>query len=102
MSKNPFYNAFAAILYITLIVFTIDFIDALETNVGIEQYITPILVISLLTLSVAVMGYIFFYQPLRLFLDGKKEKAIKFFLKTTVTFATIIFCIIIGYFFLIV
>ena len=97
MSKNPFYNALAAILYITAVVLTVDIIDELETNEGLGQYVMPILVISILTLSVAVMGYIFFYQPLRLFLDGKKEQAVKFFLKTTVTFGGIILLIIMVY-----
>ncbi|KKP65430.1 MAG: hypothetical protein UR61_C0024G0005 [candidate division WS6 bacterium GW2011_GWE1_34_7] len=102
MSKNPFYNAFAAILYIVAVVFTVNLIDELETNEGLGQYVMPILVISILTLSVAVMGYIFFFQPLKLFLDGKKEQAISFFLKTVGTFAIIIFCIIIGYSLLII
>jgi len=87
MTKNPFYNALAAVLYIVIIVFTMNFVDSKEVNTGMAQFITPIMVLSLFTLSAAVMGYIFCYQPLRLYLDGKKESAVKLFLKTVAVFA---------------
>lgn len=97
MKIKPFYNAISAIAYITILVFTVNTIDELETNVGLGQYIMPILVLSLLTLSVAVMGYIFFYQPFLLYMDGKKEKAVEYFLQTTVIFASIIVSIAVIY-----
>jgi len=87
MSKNPIYNAIAALIYIVLIVLLINSvtrIDALEASL-----LMPILMISLFTLSAAVMGYIFCYQPLRLYLDGKKEEAVKLFLKTVGIFAIV-------------
>jgi len=87
MSKNPIYNAIAALIYIVLIVLLINSvtrIEALEASL-----LMPILMISLFTLSAAVMGYIFCYQPLRLYLDGKKEEAVKLFLKTVAIFAIV-------------
>lgn len=99
MSKNPFYNAFAAIIYILTIVLAINSISDLETNEYPLSLVTPVLVLSLFTLSAAVMGYLFCFQPLRLYLDGKKEEAVKLFLKTVAIFAIIPLTIFLLYFF---
>jgi hypothetical protein len=97
MTKNPFYNAFAALIYIVAIVFALNFIADREVNTGIAQFITPIMMLSMFTLSAAVMGYVFCYQPLRLYLDGKKESAVKLFLKTIAVFAIAPFIIFLLY-----
>lgn len=95
MTKNPIYNAIAALIYIVLVVLLINSvtrIDALEASL-----LMPILMISLFTLSAAVMGYIFCYQPLRMYLDGKKEEAVKLFLKTVGIFAIVPVIIVLLY-----
>ncbi len=97
MTKNPFYNAITASIYIIFIVFTLNFVFKMETNTGIAAFLTPIMMLSLFTLSVAVMGYIFFYQPILLFLDGKKDKAINLFLKTLGIFGILTFTIFATY-----
>lgn len=94
MTKKPFINALFAVIYIVLIVLGMNLLFKTETNEGIGQFFIPIMVISLFTLSAAVMGYVFCYQPLRLYLDGKKEQAVKLFIKTVIIFACIIFTII--------
>lgn len=99
MSKNPFYNALAAIIYILTIVLAINSISDLETNEYPLSLVTPVLFLSLFTLSAAVMGYLFCYQPLRLYLDGKKEEAVRLFLKTVAIFAIIPLTIFLLYFF---
>jgi hypothetical protein len=48
---------------------------------------TPLVVISLFTISAAVMGYLFCYQPFVLYAEGKKTAAIHFFFHTTAIFA---------------
>ena len=73
MIKNPFYNALVAIIYIVVVVFALNLIADKKVNTGIAQYITPIMMLSMFTLSAAVIGYVFCYQPLRLYLDGKKD-----------------------------
>ncbi len=98
MTKNPLINSLVALIYIVLVVFIVNIIGENEVNTGIAQYITPILVLSLFTLSAAIMGYIFCYQPLRLFLEGEKEKAVKLFIKTVLIFAVIIFCVFSSYY----
>ncbi|MCC7290040.1 hypothetical protein IT417_02215 [bacterium] len=95
VSKNPFYNALAALSYIIIIVIvihSISNIEILETSL-----LMPILFLSLFTLSAAVMGYIFCLQPLRLYLDGKKEEALTLFVTTILIFAIFPLTIIVLY-----
>ncbi|MFA5025319.1 MAG: hypothetical protein WC503_02340 [Candidatus Shapirobacteria bacterium] len=54
-----------------------------------DTFFTPIVFLSLLTLSVAVMAFLFFYQPLMLFIEGKKKDAVSLFVKTVGIFAAI-------------
>lgn len=90
MTKNPFVNACGAILYITIVASVMFYGSELGPG---ESVIAPIALISLFTLSAAVMGYIFLYQPLQLYLDGKKKNAVNLFLQTVAVFAgiTVIF-----------
>lgn len=97
MTKNPVYNALAAITYIVTLVLAVNAVSDFETNTFPLSLITPILFLSLFTLSAAVMGYLFCYQPLRLYLDGKKEKAVKLFLQTVGIFAIIPLTILLIY-----
>ena len=87
MTKNPFINAIAAALYIILVA-TVMFYGTKNAPQE-DSVIAPIAILSLFTLSAAVMGYIFLYQSLQLFLDGKKKEAIDLFLKTVAVFAGI-------------
>lgn len=85
MTKNPFINALAALAYIAVVatmLFYSSFFPDIEPSVLI-----PIAVLSLFVFSAASMGYIFLYQPLQLFLDGEKKRAVDLFLKTLGIFA---------------
>lgn len=97
MTKNPLYNALAASAYIVLLVFLMNFESKIQISENIASFIMPIIMLSLFTLSAAMMGYIFCYQPLRLFLEGEKEKAVKLFLKTVGIFGIITLTIVLGY-----
>lgn len=88
MTTNPFYNAGLAALYITCVVFTINYGSRWAEN-GPENLLMPIGMLSLFVLSVAVMAYMFFYQPIIMFLDGKRKEALHFFLQTISVFAGI-------------
>lgn len=77
----------AASLYIVLIVLILNY--ASKTQASSDSFVIPVIMISLFTLSAAIMGYLFCYQPIILYLDGKKEKAIKLFLQTIGIFASI-------------
>ena len=84
MLKNPYLNALYAAGYIGLIVLTLStFVDGPEEG----TLLVPMVMLSLLVLSVAIMAVLFLYPPAKLFLEGSKEEALKFFTKTIVTFA---------------
>lgn len=88
MTKNPLVNAVSAFAYIIIVVLIMQFGTKNLPN-NDNGLIAPIAVISLFTLSAAVMGYIFGYYPLLLFFDNKTKEAIDLFLKTTLIFGAI-------------
>jgi hypothetical protein len=94
MNKNPYCNAVLASAYVV-------FVGTLLAN---GQYIfgahdnslTPVIVLSLLVLSAALMGYLFIGQPAQLYMDGHKKQAVTHFWQTVSTFAGITVLIIIA------
>jgi hypothetical protein len=94
MSKNPIHNALAAIAYIVSITFLLDSFFSLEHQ--INEIFFPIIMLSLFTLSVAVMAVLFFYEPVQLFLAGKKAKAAEFLFHTIATFAAVTLLVVGG------
>jgi|SRR3989344_848934 len=85
MSKNPVVNALSASAYIVLIVSIMTFVtQPLKSKP--DTFFAPITVLFVLTLSVTVMAYLFFCQPLQFFIEGKKKEAVKLFLQTTAIF----------------
>lgn len=89
MSANPYINAILASVYIALVVSGINTIGTLVGQGPDETILAPIAMLSLLVLSVAVMAFLFFYQPALLLLDGKRNEAVSFFLRTLGAFAGI-------------
>ncbi len=85
MTKNPLINALAAGLYIILIASVMFY--GMKLTGPVNSFIVPVVMISLFTLSAAVMGYLFLFHPLQLYLDGKKKEAAKLFLQTVAVFA---------------
>lgn len=88
MSKNPIVNALGASTYIVLVASVINFLSQTQHNKP-DTILAPITMISLLTLSVAVMAFLFFYQPLQLFIEGKKKAAVNLFVQTVGVFGAI-------------
>src|SRR3990172_668689 len=96
MTRNPLLNAGATTVYIVIVALVMHFgTKNIPQNASI---IGPIAGISLFTLSAAVMAYIFGYQPVLLFLDGKKKEAVDLFLKTTAIFGAITAVILLLFF----
>ncbi|MCL5433185.1 MAG: hypothetical protein M1524_03695 [Patescibacteria group bacterium] len=87
MTKNPFINAVCALAYI-IAVSSMMFYGT-QFSKPDDSILAPVAVLSLFTLSAAVMGYLFLYQPLQLYLDGKKKIAVDLFLKTLAVFGVI-------------
>lgn len=88
MTKNPLINALSALAYIIAGVTVMTFVTQLLKNKP-DTFFAPIVFLSLLTLSVTVMAFLFFYQPLMLFIEGKKKDAVNLFIKTVGIFAAL-------------
>jgi len=88
MTKNPLLNALAANLYIVLVILMINF-GSQYAPADDNRFLAPVAMLSLLTLSVAMMAYIFGYQPFQLYFDGKKKQAVSLFLQTMAIFGGI-------------
>lgn len=95
MNKKPFYNAVLAAGYINIVVSFMYWIGNLA-HVPEDNMFMPITMLATLVLSVSVMAFLFFYQPILLLLDGKRPEAVKLFLSTVAIFAgfTIVFFIL--------
>lgn len=89
MTKNPVINALSAVVYIGLVAAIMFYGPRVAAEAKGDTIIAPIAMISLFTLSAAVMGYLFLYQPFQLYFDNNKRGAIKLFLGTLATFAGI-------------
>ena len=87
MTKHPLYNAAAAIVYVVLVVGIIQLLSHFLGNKPDNTFLAPLFALSLLTLSVSVMGYIFFYQPVLMLLKGEQKEGVQLFLKTVGIFA---------------
>ena len=88
MTKNPILNALVALGYIILIA-TVMFYGIKNTEHGKDTIIIPVAMLSLFTLSAAVMSYTFLSSPLQLYLDGKRKEAIKLITQTIAVFGVI-------------
>ncbi len=86
MTKNPFINALGASSYIGLVVLVINLLSVTHKDTP-DTAFAPVVFLSLLTLSVVMMAYLFFYQPLLLFVEGKKKEGVDLFAKTVGYFA---------------
>jgi len=85
--KKPFLFALVAAVYIANIVLVINFTSYMAPK---ETILIPMVMLSLFVLSVAVMGFLFFYEPLRLYMENRKREAVFFFLKMIGIFACFI------------
>ncbi len=86
MFKHPAFNAIAAAVYIIVIV---SIINLLGKGEGPDNVLAPIALLSMFTLSAAVMAYLFVLQPIQMYLDGKKKEAVAYFTQTIGIFAII-------------
>ena len=86
MKANPFINALLASAYIIGVV-SILFLTTSSVGDRDDSIFIPMAMLSLLVLSVTVMAYLFFYHPIVMLLDGERQKAVTFFLKTVGVFA---------------
>lgn len=84
---KAFRNALLATAYISGVAMLMFF--GQKHIPGPDTFLMPVAMLSLLTLSAAVMGYLFVYQPATLFLANKKAEGVKLFFQTVGIFAGI-------------
>jgi len=87
MTKNPLINASLAALYIGVVASIFYFGSTIIKPV--DSVLDPMVALSTLTLSAAVMAFLFFYQPVTLISRGEHSAALKFLLSTIGYFAII-------------
>lgn len=88
MKWNPYLNALGIEAYIWGLGLLINYISSLHHDTP-DNLIGTIAAFSLFTCSAAVVGFLLFYRPVALLIEGKREEAIFFFLKTLATFGVI-------------
>lgn len=82
--KKQFVYALVAAVYIVFIVLMIDTVGSMLPE---ETILMPITMLGLFVLSAAIMGFLFLFEPIRLYVENQKQEAFSFFLKTVGIFA---------------
>lgn len=85
MTRNPFANALAALLYIAAVV-TLLWYGAPTAS---DSFIVPVTMLCLLVLSVLMMGYTLLLEPLRLCFESKLSEATTLLTRTIAVFGGI-------------
>jgi hypothetical protein len=88
MPRNPITNAVAATLYIAIVTRFIRSIESIRHDTP-DTFIDGMGLLSLFTLSAAVMAFLFFYQPVRLLIEKKPREATAFLTRTLAVFGLI-------------
>jgi len=94
MTKNPFFNALAAVAYITVIATFFHYAQVFLGNKP-DTLLAPVTMLSLLVFSAAFMGLTFFYNPVRMYLDGDKVPAVSLLARTVGVFGTIVAALVV-------
>jgi hypothetical protein len=88
MQMKPYTHALLAAGYIVGIILIIQNVVDQPKIEG--TILLPVAMLSLFTLSAAVMAFLFIYRPMQLYLDNQKQEALRFFGKTVLTFAGLV------------
>ena len=77
--KHAFINAFLTGMYVTLVASFLFYVPkSLGLNDTADTVLAPILMLSLLVFSVALVGTLIFGRPVLWYLDCQKKKAVSF------------------------
>ena len=95
--QKSFLQALGILVYVTLVAWlpTNRFGESLPQNI-----LTPITILLLLVVSVAIVGMLMFAKPVTLYLDGQKTEAIRLAVYTVLWLAafTFVFLIVVSRF----
>lgn len=82
-------NAVLTALYVSMISTFFFYIEKIFDNSKPDTVLAPIMMLSLLVFSAALVGALIFGRPILWYLDGKKKEAISLFFYTLGIFFTI-------------
>lgn len=88
MRWNPYINGLGAAAYVWAIGLLISYISSLHHDTP-DNLAGSVSALSLLVFSAAVMATLFFYRPVTLLLENKKQESLAFLLKTIGTFGVL-------------
>ena len=88
MRWNPFMNAAGAAAYIGAIALFMHYMESVRQDTP-DTIFDGMGFISLFVFSVAVMGFLFFYRPAVLLIEGKNKEALSYFFTTLLIFGAI-------------
>lgn len=97
MTNSPVKNATLALGYILLIASVMQLLQRFAPKE--DNFLMPVAFLSLLTLSAAIMGFLFLKAPLEKYWDGDKKGGLEIFLKTIGCFAALTVIVFILMFF---
>lgn len=87
--KTAAINAALVALYISVISTFFFYIPKIFDNSKPDTVLAPIMMLSLLVFSAALVGTLIFGRPILWYLDGKKKEAVSLFFYTLGIFFTI-------------
>lgn len=88
MKWHPLLNALGAVTYIGLVVSFLRFLEKYHHDTP-DTIVDGMGALSLLVCSVAVMAFLFFYHPVLMLIDNRKQEALSYFLTTLGIFGLI-------------
>jgi hypothetical protein len=87
--KNAFTNAFLTALYVSLIAAFLFYVPRISGVNGKDTVLIPVVMLSLLVFSVALVGVLLFGRPMLWYLDGRRKDALSLLFYTLVIFLVI-------------
>lgn len=91
--RKPFLYSLAAALYIVCLVSIMSSVSSFMPKE--DNIFMPMVALSLLVLSVLIMGFLFLSEPIKLYLENQRKEALSFFTKTIASFACFVLIFII-------
>lgn len=87
--KQGLYQALGVVGYISLIATLMQNIERMLGRIE-DSFLAPIAFLTLFSTSALICGLIVFYNPYKLFFDGKKKEAIEIVLSTAISLFVIL------------
>ncbi len=88
MKPGPLSHALLAEGYIAVIATFMYYVPKTFLE-DVNVALVPMFMLSLLVFSVSLMGYLFFYIPVTLLLEGKRKEAVHEFMRTILYFGVL-------------